>query len=368
MSATKGASRSEVLVGPAPPSDAPAVEAFVAAHPHAAAYHRPVFAELIRRAAGLEVETFAARGRGGAIAGILPVALTRSLLFGTYATSLPYFNYGGALVAPDAAAGAARALVDAAWGWAMARGARHIVLRHTLDRPLDGIPFTPAKETATLALPAGGPDALWERIGAKPRNLVRKAERAALAASSGVAAEDGARLGAFHAVLSENMRDLGSPVHGIRFYRALAGALGAAAEVHLVRAGAAPDAPVAAAALTIRFRDRVEVPWASCLRRFNAVAANMLLYWHLLRRAAETGARVFDFGRSTPGSGPWRFKMQWGARPEPLPWYWMAGDGRSPVGDLSPQSPRFARAVALWRRLPVPLARLLGARLAPALP
>jgi FemAB-related protein (PEP-CTERM system-associated) len=344
----------------AAPGESSAVDAFVEAHPLATLYHRTAILRTVRRAGGLEVASFVARRAGGGreIAGVLPVALTRSLLFGTYATSLPYFSYGGALVAPGENGACARALVDAAWAWASARGARHLVLRHSADRPLD-LPAAHAKETLTLALP-GDAGALWKAIGPKPRNLVRKAQKAGLAAR----AEGAGGLRDFHRVLSENMRDLGSPAQGEAFYRILLEEVGATAEVHVVRAGA----EAAAAAITLRFRDRVEVPWASCLRRYNDVAANMLLYWHLLEHAARAGARVFDFGRSTRDSGPYRFKLQWGARPEPLPWYYVATSGTSPVSELSPSNPRFGRAIRLWRRLPVAVARAVGARLARSLP
>src|SRR5438105_2642642 len=82
-------------------ADEAAIDAFVDAQPAATIYHRTAILRAVRRAGGLEVACFVARRpeAGNAIAGVLPVALTRSVLFGTYATSLPYFNYGGVLVA-----------------------------------------------------------------------------------------------------------------------------------------------------------------------------------------------------------------------------------------------------------------------------
>ena len=80
------------------PDDLPDVDAYALAHPRATVYHRPVFARIVHRAGGLPVATFIAwSARGRRVRGILPVALTRSVLFGAFATSLPYFNYGGVL-------------------------------------------------------------------------------------------------------------------------------------------------------------------------------------------------------------------------------------------------------------------------------
>jgi hypothetical protein len=103
----------------------------------------------------------------------------------------------------------------------------------------------------------------------------------------------------------------------------------------------------------------VEVPWASSLREFNHLCANVRLYWAMLTDAIGRGASTFDFGRSTPDEGTYRFKAQWGAEPVPLVWeYWMAG-GR-PLPDMSPKNPKFSRAIGIWQQLPVSLTRLIG--------
>jgi len=335
------------------------VRAFVEGHPLARAYHDPLFLRVLRRGAGLACETFAARREGsGELIGILPVALTQSLLLGTYATSLPHVNYGGALVSDEAAL---RPLLRAAWAWARARGARHLILRQTGDRPLPGLAATHGKETLLLPIPGGGPDALFKVIGSKTRNLVRKAEKGGFT----VETDGPGALTAFHDAYAEGMRDLGTPSLPRSFFHALREEAGAAVELHIARSA---EGRVAGAALSLRFRDAVEVPWASTRRRYKSSAANMLLYWHMMRRAALQGARVFDFGRSTPGSGPYQFKLQWGARPEGLPWYFMAPGGRAPTGDLAPTNPKFALAIRAWKRLPLGVARALGGHLALVLP
>jgi hypothetical protein len=110
--------------------------------------------------------------------------------------------------------------------------------------------------------------------------------------------------------------------------------------VFVVRHGGRP----VAASLVHWHRDTIEVPWASALREFNPLCANVLLYWQMLRFAIERGARTFDFGRSTPGEGTFHFKRQWGAEPRELVWeYWTAG---APLPDLSPANPKFALAIA----------------------
>jgi len=68
-------------------------------------------------------------------------------------------------------------------------------------------------------------------------------------------------------------------------------------------------------------RETVSIPWASTLREYNSLSPNMLLYWGFLKYACDNGFRYFDFGRSTPDEGTYKFKEQWGASPFPLYWY-----------------------------------------------
>jgi hypothetical protein len=85
----------------------------------------------------------------------------------------------------------------------------------------------------------------------------------------------------------------------------------------------------------------------------------MLLYGEAIRFGIRHGFKEFDFGRSTPGEGTYRFKEQWGARPVPLAWeYWIAGAGKLP--DMSPKNPKYKLPIRIWKRLPVSIATWLG--------
>jgi hypothetical protein len=103
----------------------------------------------------------------------------------------------------------------------------------------------------------------------------------------------------------------------------------------------------------------MEVPWASAIRNFNPLCANVLLYWEMLKFAARAGVRTFDFGRSSPDAGTFHFKRQWGATPSPLVWeYWTAAPDS--LRDLSPSNAKFDLAIHVWQRLPVGVANLVG--------
>jgi len=121
----------------------------------------------------------------------------------------------------------------------------------------------------------------------------------------------------FYTLFSENMRDLGSPVHSKKWIKSILSHYRNKSLVFIVRM---PDSTPAAGGILLCHSRTVSVPWASSLRRFNTWNPNMLLYWGFLKFATDNGFSLFDFGRSTPGEGTFRFKKQWGAKPSFLHW------------------------------------------------
>lgn len=325
-------------------SDA-AWDAYVERHPGASGYLLTAWTRIIATAFRHRVCRLVAESDRG-IEGVLPLVLFRSRLFGRFAVSLPFLNYGGIIAeSPDVE----RALLDGAIQECLQHGARHLELRHTWRHFAD-LPCKRHKVAMTLQLEKD-PDSQSKALDRKVRNQIRKAEK------SGMRTVAGGRelVPPFYEVFARNMRDLGTPVYAMRFFEEVVGTLPDHTRVFCVYAG---TLPVAASIVHVH-RDTVEVPWASSLREFSAQAPNMLLYWQMLQFAIGRSARRFDFGRSTPGEGTFHFKRQWGAVPQELVWeYWTAPG--APMPDLSPANPGFRRAIALWQRLPVPLTKLVG--------
>jgi len=267
--------------------------------------------------------------------------------------SLPFVNYGG-IVAADREA--SDALVAAALDWARREGLRYLELRH-IEPHAPSWPSRRHKVAMHLAL-APEAEAQWSVLDRKVRNQIRKAEK------SGLSVEEGgpSLVSEFYDVFARNMRDLGTPVYARRFFEEIVSSLPDAARVFVVRL----ERRAVAASVTLSDHGITEVPWASSLREMNDKAPNMLLYWSMLRAAIDRGSRRFDFGRSSPGAGTYRFKEQWGARALPLVWEYVGLEGALP--DLSPANPKYRLAIATWQRLPLPIANTLGPHLVRHLP
>lgn len=328
-------------------------DAFVASDPRASIYHFSRWELWIREVMRQHSMCLLARANGRAV-GVLPLYRLRSRLFGHFAVSVPYVNYGGPLGLNQ---GVERALLDKAASEADALDLSHVEVREMHAR--DGWAVRSDKVSMVRALPSSSSD-LERELGAKLRSQVRRGAREGFQLRFGA---DMKLLEGFYRVFARNMRDLGTPVYAIDAFAEVLRLWPEQATLLVAWKGAKP----VGGALLMRYNDVLEIPWASTLREYNSVSLNMLLYRHALEFAIESRCRYFDFGRSTEGSGTFRFKRQWGAQPVRHYWhYWLRDNEKLP--GLTPQNPRYRFLIGCWQRMPVALTRVLGPAIVRSLP
>jgi len=288
---------------------------------------------------------------GGRITGILPVFEKRRL-----GGLRALFSAPGGLLADDEAT--ARGLL-APFAERVRRERLAWLELRDQRRPWPDLATTDEHCTQELDL-ATDAEAQWAAFDAKLRNQIRKGEKAGLRSRWG-----SDQIDVFWRIMVENMRDLGTPWRGVRYFRTALECFGDAARVLVVtRAGE----PVGAMFLVVH-GDRAVDLWASSLRRHFAVCPNQVLYWEAIRAMSQAGVRKFDFGRSQWHSTTFRFKEQWGAHPVPLSYQYVLGTAPA-APHFAVQRKGYALAVRGWKRLPLPVARWLGEpvrRLFPAL-
>jgi FemAB-related protein (PEP-CTERM system-associated) len=280
--------------------------------------------------------------------GVLPAFIVRRPVGGTVVSSMPFLDGGGPCTSsPEVADALVARLMEEARGV----GASLVELRCT-ERMLGGPEPMDHKVNLTLSLPSDA-TRLWKMLDGRVRNQVRKAERSGLSFELGGAD----KLDDFYPIFAARMHELGSPVHAPRFFAAVMEAFGGRARVAVVRKGSWPVGGL----IALAFKSTLVVPWASCLRAYATSCPNMLLYWETIRTACGEGFRRFEFGRSTRGSGTYRFKRQWGAEEEPLPWYTFPS--RGPGGADSWRGRGASLLTGSWRRLPLAVTVRLGPRI-----
>jgi len=111
--------------------------------------------------------------------------------------------------------------------------------------------------------------------------------------------------------------------------------------------------------LSFFFRNEVLPYYGGGTPRARHLGANDFMYWELMTRAADRGARLFDFGRSKIGTGSFAFKKNWGFEPEPLHYQYWLQPGRE-IPDHNPLNPKYRTMIAAWKRLPLPIANIIG--------
>jgi FemAB-related protein (PEP-CTERM system-associated) len=318
-------------------------DAFVRRTPGGSLFHLIGWKEVLEDTFGLTAHYLVAR-RGADIAGVLPLFELHAPLMERCLLSLPFAVDGG-VCSDDRAA--QEALDAAAVALGRARHARYVELRDGREAPefrlREGryVRFRRAlhdDEAAELAA-----------LPSKRRYMLRVAARHGLTTDVGRDATE------FHDLYAQTARRFGTPVFPAAFFRALLERFPDATSILTVRrAGVA-----AAAALLFRFGDTACPYYVGSRREFFRYAVNDFMYWELMRYARRSGARVFDFGRSRIGTGAYRYKQLWGFPAEPVRYRFYALDGSIGPGRTSGDG-SLRVAQNLWRRLPLPLTKLLG--------
>jgi serine/alanine adding enzyme len=329
---------------------------FVRARPAASVYLLSGWALLAREVFGHEAFFLEARDAMGYLRGVLPLVRQKSLLFGDFLTSMPFFNYGGALAEEVRHA---QALMEHARTLAQTLGCRYLEFRDAQPQPGEWRVRTD-KVTLIRELP---PDfaTLSKQLGAKLRSQVKRAEREDPTVRVGGAE----LLDDFYGVFCRTMRDLGTPVYPRRFLAAILECFPTESLLVVVYRRGVP----AAGGFLVMSGGRAEIPWAACREDAKPAGFNMRLYWELLRAVLERGCHQFDFGRSTIDSGTYKFKLQWGAKPIQLYWHrWEKGAAAAAAPQPAAEGRAMRHAIAMWKRLPLGVANTLGPLVSPSLP
>jgi len=323
-------------------------DAFVEGHGEGTVYHLSAWKRIFERAFRQRTYLLEAR-RAGAVAGVLPLVHIKSRLFGNSLVSMGHLVYGGPLADGEDV----RAALDEA---ALQLGERldvdHLEYRCRTPQHEDW-PRRSGRYATFRKTIAPDPEANLKAIPRKQRAVVRKGINAGLTSE---VSEDVATL---HRIMAVSYRNLGTPSFPERYFAILQEELGALCETLTIR----HDGKSVAAVMSFHFKDEVAPYYGGSLPVARRLGANDFMYWEVMRRACERGAGIFDFGRSKIGTGAYNFKKFWGFEPQPLDYEFVLRKSHE-IPDVSPLNPKYQRAIALWKRLPLALTMRLGPVLA----
>lgn len=328
---------------------------FVTAQPAGTFFHLTAWCEVLERSFGY-LPLYLCACDSDRIRGVLPLFLVKSLLFGRSLVAMPIGVYGGPVATDHETM---HLLVQSATALAKQHGVRYLEMRGNPHNSFQSGPGVNGDAShwsrkdlyyTFLSEIDSTDEANLARIPRKQRRMVRQGEKHGLKAVF-----DNRRLPEFYDVYAESVRNLGTPVYGFSFFANLVGAFGERCKVLVIE----HNGKVIAAVLSFFFRDQVLPYYGGALKEYLHLAPNDFMYWELMRYGASNGYKIFDFGRSKEGTGPFHFKRHWGFEPTPLPYWYYAPNGNG-IPDTSPLNPKLQWAIRIWRSLPLAVTKVLG--------
>ena len=331
------------------PGEAARIEGFVR-DMDGSLFHRPTWLRAVEQGTGNRATGIVAE-RLGAIVGWLPLTEVHSPLFGRALVSSGFAVGGGALSE------------NASVGQGLCRSAEELAVRTSAGSVEVRGGHIPAhwdhwddRHAGFVADLASDDDAQLVWIPRKQRADVRKSLEADLTVTVGTGDRDRA---AHYAIYAESVRNLGTPVFPRGLFDEALDAFGDGADILTIWQGEQPISSV----LSFYHGGAVMPYWGGGVFAARALRANERMYYELMLHARRKGMRRFDFGRSKTGSGPYKYKKNWGFEPQPLSYGMWSADPAS-ARNIDPTDASYSAKIELWKKLPLPIANRLGPHIA----
>lgn len=314
---------------------------------HGSPFHLPEWLVAIERGTGQRACGLVAE-RAGQITGWLPLTLVHSPLFGRALVSSGFAVDGGPITSEPHVA---QRLAESACELAVRHSCAEVELRG--GAMPSGWEAVTGKHCGFVTDLAADDEAQLLAIPRKQRAEVRRSLKNPLTVTVGVNERDRE---AHYACYAASVHNLGTPVFPRSLFDAVLRYFHERADILTVWEGDEPLASV----LTLYHQGTAYPFWGGGVWRARETRANERMYYALMCHARDAmGCTRFDFGRSKTGSGPYSYKKNWGFEPQPLAYSRWTAPGAE-ARDVDPTSDAFARKIALWKALPLPLANRLG--------
>ena len=322
-------------------------DAYVKAHPDGTVFHLSQWQRFIGASFNHQPLHLACESPGGGIAGVLPLFLVRSRIFGRMLVSTPQAAYGGILADSQPVAAA---LLAKAQAIAREENVEFLEIRNFSRAMEDPSLLTKDLYVTFRQDLSEDPEKNFLSIPRKTRAECREGIKNGLEFKVNEIGVDG-----FYQVYSRSVRDLGTPVFSRSLFANGMREFGDQCKLFSVHC----QGKLAAAVWTLFYKDEVVPYYGGSIRDYNRLAVNNFMYWMLIKYGCEHGYRVYDFGRSKKGTGSFDFKKRWGMVMSDLPYqYYMVR--RQSLPDTSPLNPKFSIGIRLWQKLPMPVANTVG--------
>ncbi|MGA2202150.1 MAG: GNAT family N-acetyltransferase [Terriglobales bacterium] len=289
---------------------------FVQIHPRASVFHTPGWLETLRRTYGYECFGLTTTPPGNDLTNGMVFCRVTSWLTGSRWVSVPFSDHCDPLIDRTEDL---HSILD----WVVQESTRART-RYVEIKPLDSglrlegsTRFRRSEEFRIHLLDLGpSVEELYRSFDKSSiQKRIQKAEKERLVYEEG---SSPALLKKFYHLMVMTRRRHRIPPQPVAWYSNLLAILGDKARIRVVSKDGVPAASI----MTVSHGRSTIYKYGCSDERYNNLAGNVLLFWHAVRDAKESGAQVLDMGRSDlDNPGLIHFKSNWGAANSTLT-YW----------------------------------------------
>ncbi len=188
-------------------------------------------------------------------------------------------------------------------------------------------------------------------IPRKQRAMVRKG------INFGLKAEIDHDVTRIYDLYSQSVRNLGTPVFPKKLFIALKEEFKEDCEILTI---VTKEGKALSSVMSFYFKDEVAPYYGGGSHEARIFAANDFMYWAVMERAvSKRGMKIFNFGRSKDGTGAFKFKKNWGFKPAPMNYEFHLKKEQK-IPEINPLNPKYGLMIKIWRKIPLPVANLIG--------
>jgi CelD/BcsL family acetyltransferase involved in cellulose biosynthesis len=313
--------------------------------------------DLLTRLYGYSLIPLTATDATGQVTGFLPLFSMSGPLRGRRLVALPFTDQCPFLASDTASADS---LVNDAILLAQRQRARYLELRtgvsEALSRRSD---LSPSDLYVRWLTPlARDPAEPWSMLRKPVQRQVRKARRLGVQVRVATRREEMEHFYRLH--LRTRTKKHGMPTQPARYFLMLWDAFAATGALQLLLAEY--QGRVIAGAILLASGATVRYAYAASDEGYLQLAPNNLIVWEAINWGCSHGYTTLDLGRTARDNrGLMEFKRGWGATEEPLTYYYYPH--AAGLAATSERSWKYRALTGCWKRLPLPVAKVLGENL-----
>ncbi len=285
------------------------------------------------------------------ITAVLPLVQVKSKLFGNTLISTPFCIQGGILADHSSAY---QMLVEHAKSLAKQLEVSYVEFRSEADKSL-ALGLVCPKEQLSVVFGcelASQPAKILANVKKKQRAVIRQSLNNNLRYQI---EDDVTNL---YKIYSYSVRNLGTPVFSKRLFQRLLAVFPTQCEILTVFHEEKPVSSV----MSFYYKGKVLPHFGGGVHDARALKSNDYMYYQLMCHGAQKGCDYFDFGRSKVDSGAYNYKKHWGMQASPAGNHYYLNLAKD-TPTLNVNNPKYALAIKLWKKLPLPVSQLLGPQL-----